>query len=56
MGNATVRLPTKVSKADTVIKACELNRKGQAKYFFQQTPTLGTTHRQRHTQADRDTR
>lgn len=32
------------SKADTVIKACELNRKGQAKYFFSRTPTRGPTH------------
>lgn len=31
------------SKADTVIKACELNRKGQAKYFFSRTPTRGAT-------------
>lgn len=44
------------SKADTVIKACELNRKGQAKYFFSRTPTRGATNthigKDTNTQAD----
>lgn len=31
------------SKADIVIKACELNRKEQGKYFFSRTPTRGPT-------------